>query len=118
MFRWLSREEIEMRTADKASKTLTFWLKSEAYDLIGQLESRTVYCVPYTRIARQLELILTRGERFALKIVIPKWEAKSWWPPLVRAATALRGLDSSYIEFSLPELRSSVRWEFCLALFF
>ena len=116
VFRWLSREEIEMKTADKASKTLTFWLKPEAIDHISQKESRNVYCVPYNQIARELEMILARRDRCAL--VVPKWEAKSWWPPLVRATTLLQELDLSCIAFSPPELRSSVKWKFCLALFF
>ncbi len=67
VFRWLSREEIEMRTADKPQKLLTFGLKPEARDII-QTESRNIYSVPYNQIARELETILARRERCGLVI--------------------------------------------------
>ena len=115
-FRWLPRETMEMRRVDEASKALSFWLKPELQASLSLEFGREFFSVSYNQIANTIECILARRRRCAL--VIPRWEAKSWWPVLARSASAIVPIGRHCIIFVSTLAYKPVDWRFCAAILF
>ena len=116
VFRWLPRETMEMRRVDEASKALSFWLKPELQVELSRSFEREFISVSYNQIANAIECILARRRRCAL--VVPRWEAKSWWPVLVRSSSAIIPIGRHCIMFVSSLVFKPVDWNFCAAVFF
>ena len=115
-FRWLPRETMEMQRVDEASKALSFWLKPELQADLSLEFGREFFSVSYNQIANTIECILARKRKCAL--VVPRWEAKSWWPILARTSSAIIPIGRHCITFVSPLEYKPVDWSFCAAIFF
>ena len=115
-FRWLPRETIEMQRVDEASKALSFWLKPALQAELSLEFGREFISVSYNQIANTVECILAKKRRCAL--VVPRWEAKSWWPVLARSSSAIIPIGRHCIMFVSSLAHKPVDWNFCAAIFF
>ena len=115
-FRWLPRETLEMQRVDEASKALSFWLKPELQVELSMEFGREFFSVSYNQIANTIECILARKRKCAL--VVPRWEAKSWWPVLARSSSAVIPIGRHCIMFVSSLTYKPVDWSFCAAIFF
>ena len=115
-FRWLPRETMEMKRVDEASKALSFSLKPELQVELSLEFQREFISVSYNQIANTIECILARKRRCAL--VVPRWEAKSWWPVMVRSSSAIIPIGRHCISFVSSLSHKPVDWSFCAAIFF
>ena len=115
-FRWLPRETMEMRRVDEASKALSFWLKPDIQAELSLNFRREFLSVSYNQIANTIECILAVKRRCAL--VVPRWEAKSWWPVLARSSSAIIPIGRHCITFVSSLTYKPVDWSFCAAIFF
>ena len=115
-FRWLPRETLEMQRVDEASKALSFWLKPDLQAKLSLEFGREFISVSYNQIANTIECILARKRKCAL--VVPRWEAKSWWPILARTSSAIIPIGRHCITFVSHLTYKPVDWSFCAAIFF
>jgi len=113
-FRWLSRDSATMVRVDAVSKEVSFGLNEDVRVSLSARFACEVFFVGYTRIPNFLSSILAAFRRCAL--VVPKWEAKSWWPILVSHASFVEPLQTGSVVFHglsgpMPA------WQFVVALF-
>lgn len=112
-YRWLSRESLQMKKADMLSKTTNFWLDQEFANMLASTYQCDIMCPGYTTIPNVLSVLSRRTKPAG--IVVPRWEAKSWWVNLVEMAFVLVSLEDKVIVFENCKRRPN--WKFCLALF-
>ena len=114
VFRWLKRDTMEMRKADALSKELTYSMEKESLRVLEEAFQCEVLCPQYNAIPNVLAEIIAKG-RVCL-LVIPVWEAKSWWPSVVSSARALMDLTPCRLRFDVG--RTTPAWQFKLAYFY
>ena len=112
-FRWLARGTMEMKKADALSKEITYSLKDEPLRELGTAFQCQVLCPQFNAIPNVIAEIVAKG-RVCL-VVIPVWQAKSWWPQLVLTAKHLFDLCPSNLLFND---KKGTPWEFKLAYFY
>ena len=113
-FRWLARNTMEMKKADALSKEVTYSLKDDVILELQMAFQCEVLCPRFNAIPNMLADIVTKG-RMCL-VVIPVWQAKSWWPELVKAAKQLIDLCPTNLLFR--NAKTTPAWEFKLAYFY
>lgn len=113
-FRWLARNTMEMKKADALSKEVTYSLRNEALLELHMAFQCEVLCPQFNAIPNILAGIVAKGHRCL--VVIPVWQAKSWWPELVLTAKQLFDLCPTSLLFSKD--KNTPTWEFKLAYFY
>ena len=114
VFRWLKRDTMEMRKADALSKERSYSIRDEPLRELEEAFQCEVLCPQYNAIPNVLAEIITK--RRVCLLVIPVWEAKSWWPNVLLAARHL--LDLSPCKLVCEDGESTPTWQFKLAYFY
>ena len=104
---------MEMKKADALSKEITYSLKDEPLRELGTAFQCQVLCPQFNAIPNVIAEIVAKG-RVCL-VVIPVWQAKSWWPQLVLTAKHLFDLCPSNLLFND---KKGTPWELKLAYFY
>ena len=89
-------------------------MEKESLRVLEEAFQCEVLCPQYNAIPNVLAEIIAKG-RVCL-LVIPVWEAKSWWPSVVSSARALMDLTPCRLRFDVG--RTTPAWQFKLAYFY
>lgn len=82
--KWVRREDRNMRIVDALSKSVTFAIESSSISELEALHGCPVIFPDFNVISNTIGAIVTRGKKAV--VIVPRWEAKSWWPVLVESA--------------------------------
>lgn len=113
-FRWLSRDSMEMKKADALSKAFSYTLKESARVALSSSFQCDIFCPLFGQIPNELAVIVMRKR--VCGMVVPVWEAKSWWTQMVAQAKHMVRLSKEHLVFRGTS--ASPDWEFAIALFF
>ena len=114
VFRWLSRETMEMRKADALSKEFSYTLRAGVMEEMSAEFQCEITCPKYGEIPNELAAILASGK--VCGMIVPVWEAKSWWTQVVGASKDMFKVGKEQFIFRGSHMEPN--WEFSLALFF
>ena len=111
--RWMAKESMEIGKADALSKEFSYVLAPQCQARLEIEFQCMVLCPKFGSIPNELAAIILNN--IVAGIVVPCWEAKTWWPQLVQAAKELGKLKKEDIVFS--GCRNNPNCKFFLALF-
>jgi hypothetical protein len=114
--RWQRRNETMMQRADVLSKVGTEWVLREAY----VATTSATYALPVlmpdlAQADKAINALVAR--RRSQVLILPRWEAKSWWQMVLSHAT-LRDIAAQEMpQVVEPNMYGWPRWDFVLAIF-
>jgi hypothetical protein len=114
VYRWVSRETPQLRVVDALSKSSQFCLTVEGERRLRQELGRGVLVVDFGKLGMAINF--AQAATAPLSIVVPRWEAKPWWPVVATLAT-VTPCPGEFISLSGAAGREKPGWQFVVATF-
>ena len=112
---WLRRSEVMMVRVDELSKLNTFWaLDDEFISSTLRLSGLKAWAPDLARCGPVLSAVITRKTSIAL--VLPQWEAKSWWDLAVDNCQSFEAAPPVHSLFK-PNEAGLPQWDFFIFKF-
>jgi len=110
IFRWVSRENRDLRRVDELSKCVNFSLTDEWKERLEDEFQLPVVVVDHNKIPEVLGWLVSR--KCHCLFFTPRWEGKSWWTLLCHHARRIIRLNKQCVRFNRV---GSPGWEFIVA---
>ena len=114
VYRWVSRETFELRQVDELSKSTKVGLTEEGRQALTSRVEGPVCVVNLSKLGNTINMIV--GASLTMNVLVPRWEAKSWWPTVAKGAE-LVPCPSGFITFYGAGARKTPNWDFLVACF-
>jgi hypothetical protein len=112
-FTWVSRETKNLSRVDELSKRVSFSLSKEFMEQFSTQHGRPVFVIDHNKMSEAIGLVVVQEMKCAL--LVPRWEAKSWWPDIQRMSLGLIPVSHEHIVYH--GIQQPPRWDFVLAVF-
>ena len=114
VYRWVSRETLELKQVDELSKSTEVSLSREGLSKLSPSVQGDVDIFALSKLGYVINTVVARGSR--INILVPRWEAKAWWP-IVATTAVLVPCPSEFLVFSGAGGRRKPNWDFFIACF-
>ena len=115
VFRWTRRDTPQLANVDRLSKTCTFSLVPRRAREWSRRLQREVLCPDHNVMGEALTVVLAK--RNACAVLMPKWQAKTWWQTAVANAWRIEQVPQDHIVWSAGVVNRPA-WEFVMGVFF